>query len=497
MSVPTLGRAAATRLPTTTRPDRKRGASRSMRDDVREYRDTRAAPTAAAPSGPSLVVEPEASQAAEPSSNAWVWLVYAAILLGLAIVDYYSVGGISQHVLALIKQHRSWRLVVYPGLLWILMGVVLILFRTCVWMFYRPAVPAARDTAPSLTVVIPAYNEGAMVLQSIQSVIDADYPRDRLEVLVIDDGSSDDTWSYIRQAAERYPALVTPLRHERNRGKRAALAWGFERARGEILVTIDSDSVIERGALLALAGPFRDLRIGAVAGKVLVYNRQGLIPRMLHVRYILSFDLLRSVESAYRTVFCCPGALTALRAAAVHGVLARWKDQRFLGRACTFGEDRALTNFLLEAGYDTVYQRSAVVRTMVPTLYPKLCKMFIRWDRSYVREEIRFARIVWKRPLPARLIALYDRAITNLRYPVQYASLALLVVMTAQEPQVLLRTLTGMGIVSLLNMLYYLRSERSIGFVYGVVYTYFAAFALFWIFPYAALTVRARAWLTR
>jgi hyaluronan synthase len=196
-------------------------------------------------------------------------------------------------------------------------------------------------------------------------------------------------------------------------------------------------------------------------------------------------------------VFCCPGALTALRAAAVRAVLARWQEQRFLGSQCTFGEDRALTNYLLEAGYDTVYQRSAVVRTIVPTVYPKLCRMLIRWDRSYVREEIRFARIVWRRPRWARLIALYDRAITNLRYPVQYVSLVLLVGMTAEDPHVLLRMLTGMGLVSLLNMLYYLRSERSLDFVYGALYTYFAAFTLFWIFPYAALTVRARAWLTR
>jgi hyaluronan synthase len=440
---------------------------------------------------------PPADGTAEPLAAGWVWLAYVAILGSLALADYYSVGGITRHVAALIEQHRSLRLVVYPSLMWMLMGALLILFRTVVWMFYRPAAPATHAEAPPLTVVIPAYNEGAMVLKSIQSVVEADYPHDRLEILVIDDGSRDDTWRYIQEAAERYPGLVTALRHEQNRGKRAALAWGFERAKGDILVTIDSDSVIERGALLALAGPFRDARIGAVAGKVLVYNRQGFIPRMLHVRYVLSFDLLRSVESAYGTVFCCPGALTALRAAAVRAVLARWQEQRFLGSQCTFGEDRALTNYLLEAGYDTVYQRSAVVRTIVPTVYPKLCRMLIRWDRSYVREEIRFARIVWRRPRWARLIALYDRAITNLRYPVQYVSLVLLVGMTAEDPHVLLRMLTGMGLVSLLNMLYYLRSERSLDFVYGALYTYFAAFTLFWIFPYAALTVRARAWLTR
>jgi hyaluronan synthase len=175
----------------------------------------------------------------------------------------------------------------------------------------------------------------------------------------------------------------------------------------------------------------------------------------------------------------------------------RWKQQTFLGAPCTFGEDRALTNYLFEAGFDTVYQRSAVVHTVVPAAYAKLCRMFIRWDRSYVREEIRFARIVWKRPMPTRLIALYDRLVTNFRYPVYYWSLVLLVARAAHHPMVLPRMLMVIGLVSLLNMLYFLRSERSADFVYGVVYSYFSFFTLFWIFPYAFVTVRARSWLTR
>jgi hyaluronan synthase len=427
----------------------------------------------------------------------WAWALYATIFIGLGLVYYYNIIGIGRHITTLIREHQSLNLILYPSVLWLLMGMVLIFFRTVVWMFYRPFPSANFKTAPSLTVVIPAYNEGAMVLTSIRSVVEANYPRDRLEILVIDDGSKDDTWKYVSQAAADYPGLVTALRHERNRGKRAALALGFERARGEILVTLDSDSAIERDALLAIAGPFRDPRIGAVAGKVLVYNRRGIIPRMLHVRFVLSFDLLRSVESAYGNVFCCPGALSGLRASAVHRVLDAWKHQRFLGRECTFGEDRALTNFLFEAGYDSVYQRSAVVRTVVPEGYAKLCKMFIRWDRSYVREEIRFARIVWKRPLATRLIALYDRCVTNLRYPIQYSALIMFVDLVAHQPHVLGRMLAGTALVSLVNMAYFLRSERSLEFLYGMLYTYFYLFTLFWIFPYALCTLRARSWLTR
>jgi hyaluronan synthase len=337
-----------------------------------------------------------------------------------------------------------------------------------------------------------------MVKSSIASVAAAEYPRDRLEIFVIDDGSKDDTWEHMQDAARLYSDLVTLVRFPENKGKRAALEAGFRKARGEIVVTIDSDSVIEPQTLLAIVGPFRNASIGAVAGKVVVYNREeGIIPRMLHVRYILSFDFLRAVQSTYRTVYCCPGALSAYRTNVVKKVLDQWMGQTFLGQPCTYGEDRSMTNYILLQGYDTVYQRTAVVHTNVPITYPRLCRMLLRWDRSYIKEEIRFAYIVWKRPLLYRLISVFDQLITNLRFPVSYFILALIVALAINEPLTLLRLFSAMAVISFINMLYYLHSERSWDFLYGILYTYFAFFSLFWIFPTAILTVRSRSWMTR
>ena len=97
--------------------------------------------------------------------------------------------------------------------------------------------------------------------------------------------------------AKNYPDIVTLLKFWVNRGKRAALEAGFRWARGDIVVTIDFDSVIGRDTLLAMGRPFDDPKVAAVRGKG---NRpahnQGLIPKMLHVRYVLSFDFLRAVQ---------------------------------------------------------------------------------------------------------------------------------------------------------------------------------------------------------
>jgi len=447
----------------------------------------------------SETVESLALRGAEPRRDAWDVLLIVAIFASIGVLAYAALGTALLQPLVDVARREHWSMLwVRPTIIWVSMGILLLLMRTVLWLIYRPSKPAGEQDAPALTVVIPAYNEGAMVEETIASVAAAAYPQDRLQIIAIDDGSTDDTWHHIRHAELRFPGLVTALRLPANHGKRGALAEGFRRATGEVIVTVDSDSIIEHGALLAIAGPFRDPRVGAVAGKVAVHNRRsGLIPRMLHVRFILSFDYLRSAQSVFRTVYCCPGALAAYRAAVVHRVLPAWEMQRFLGTQCTYGEDRALTNDILASGYDTLYQRTAVVHTVVPETYSKLCRMFLRWDRSYIREEFRYARIVWSRPVGSRILSFYESTITNLRFPVGYVSIALWVANAVKDPASVVRMLLAIMVVSLVYVLYYLRSERSWDFVFGILYAYFSFFALTWIFPYAALTVRARGWLTR
>lgn len=448
----------------------------------------------------STLPHPKDPTATQTPGKAYRALILAAIAAGLVLLLGATLSG--ELFRPLRESVAAGRLdpgVLTLTLVWVGLGLAMLLVRTALWMRYRPAAAATVHDAPSMTVVIPAYNEGAMVQRSIDSVVRANYPLERLQIIVVDDGSTDDTWAHIEAAAARHPGRVTTLRLARNQGKRGALAAGFRAARGEILVTIDSDSEIERGTLLAVAGPFRDSKVGAVAGKVVALNRdQGWIPRMLHVRFVLSFDLQRSAQSVFRTVYCCPGALAAYRSNVVLPVLDEWLSQRFMGVACTYGEDRAMTNLILEQGRDTVYQSSAVVHTLVPRTYGQLCRMYLRWDRSHVREECRYvARTLWTRPLGAMLVSLVDKVVTNVGIPLGWAMLAALIGLTLADPTVLLRVLAVIGIGAAFSMLYYLHSERSLRFVHGISYAYFAFFGLWWVFPWAVLTVRNKSWMTR
>ena len=423
----------------------------------------------------------------------------ATLLLAVGFLFYL---GLARHalwpLLELLHGHGWRRLILEPAVALGYLSLGLTALRVAQWAAYRPAALPAHADAPSLTVVIPAYNEGAMVARSIDSVASADYPRERLQILAVDDGSRDDTWEHMQRAAARYPGLVRTLRLPTNRGKREALAAGFRQARGDVIVTIDSDSVIEASTLLAMVAPFRDPEVGAVAGRVAVLNRfAGLIPRMLHVRYAVSFDFLRAAQSTLGNVYCCPGALSAYRASAVRRVLPDWLQQRFLGQPCTIGEDRAMTNRMFALGYHVRYQSNAVVHTLAPESYRGLCKMFLRWSRSQVREDFGLLRILGARPLVARVVAALDLVVANVGYVVGLAALALSLHAAAAEPRVFGYIALGVGLGAAPGALYFLRTERSLECLYGLVYGYYAAFALFWIMPYAALTVRARGWLTR
>jgi len=115
--------------------------------------------------------------------------------------------------------------------------------RTVLWWRYRPY-PLPSGPLPKVTVLIPAYNEGAMVEKALYSVAAADYPKDLLEIICIDDGSRDDTWNYIQRARQRYPHLIQAIRFPKNRGKREALYIGFLQGQGDYFITVDSDSVI-------------------------------------------------------------------------------------------------------------------------------------------------------------------------------------------------------------------------------------------------------------
>ena len=421
----------------------------------------------------------------------------ARIAFALAVVAFFGVSLVTSVVTTLLTS-SSWVVLTVTTF-----GVAVTAFfvATCIAASRYKPVPSHDDARlPMITLIVPAYNEGANVRVAFESALASDYPADRLEILAIDDGSKDDTWAHIEAVAAAHPGRIVAIKQPKNGGKREALRTGFLRAEGELVVTVDSDSKIEPTALRAIVAPMiDDDSIAAVAGRVLVLNREAnWLTQILSARFFLTFDLARAAQSRAGAVLCTPGALSAYRKSAVDEVLERWSTQTFMGQPCTIAEDRALTTWLLRSGHRSVYQRSAVVRTIMPTTFARVARMLVRWERGNIREDLVMLPLLFTRWRDRdRLWPALEVGFELCQYPVAWLSLGLLVARVIDHPTALIGIAGCVALGAVVQSLWILRSSRLADFVYGVQYALFAFIGLQWVFPYSLITVRDGRWLTR
>ncbi len=380
------------------------------------------------------------------------------------------------------------------------------LFGVRIWFacLYKSYSPVSGKELPVITVIIPAYNEGPQVLDTVRSVMDSNYPAEKMQVICVDDGSKDDTWEWMKKAKDEFPHRVKLIRQPFNSGKRLALREGFANAKGKIFVTIDSDSEILPDTLRHLVSPFvLDHRVGAVAGNVRVLNTsEGFIPKMFEISFAYAFDFLRSGQSVYGGVFCTPGALSAYRADVVRPNLSRWVNQTFMGKRATIGEDRALTNMILGMGFRVVYQRKAIVNTKIPVTYTGLRKMLLRWARSNVRENLVMFSFVARKFRPndsgSNWIRLFSvTQILRLTFG-EGCKLAVVVQLLLNPIPTLILISIGCLISAIMPSIVYQKQYHSLlGWQWALPFSFYWIFSLSWISLWGLISANRTGWLTR
>lgn len=366
---------------------------------------------------------------------------------------------------------------------------------------YKPVASVSDEELPTVTVIVPAYNEGKQVWATLESLAKSDYPQEKLQLISIDDGSKDDTWEWMQEAKRLLGDRLAIYQQPKNKGKRHALYRGFNLGSGEVFVTVDSDSMVAPDTLRNLVSPFvKDENCGAVAGNIRVLNNQkALLPKMLDVSFVLSFEFVRSAESSLNSVLCTPGALAAYRRDAVFACLPEWINQTFMGKPSDIGEDRAMTNMILKQGYSVLFQRNAYCYTNVPENYKGLYKMFIRWSRSNVRENIQMSKYVFSNfrkqsKIGTRLLFIDQ----SLKIIMCYPFLLFMLFFIATHPLLFLSsTLFSILVLSSFPAFFYAKKYNATESVWAYSYSILYTFALFWITPYAIATASRSGWLTR
>ena len=227
--------------------------------------------------------------------------------------------------------------------------------------------PDAPRFLPDVSVVIPAYNEAAGIAATVRSMAASRY-RGRLEIIVVDDGSTDDTAAIARGLGIPDVYVIT----QPNTGKPGALNRGIAEARSEILVLVDGDTVFEPGTIERLVAPLSDPEIGAVSGNTKVGNRGGFIGGWQHLEYVMGFNLDRRMYDMLGVMPTVPGAIGAFRRQALRQV--GWVSHD------TLAEDTDLTMALCRTPWRIVYTADAIAWTEAPASLRQLWKQRYRWS---------------------------------------------------------------------------------------------------------------------
>jgi N-acetylglucosaminyltransferase len=249
---------------------------------------------------------------------------------------------------------------------------------------------------PTVTVVIPLFNEGEGIYHAVRSLLVQDYPHDKLSICVVDDCSTDDSHAWALKAAEGHPN-VKVMRNPHNMGKRKGIARAVREATAELIVSVDSDVVVHPSAVRELVRRFVSPRIAAVGGRTYVANRhQNWMTRMIEIKFYFAQEWLKDLERSFRSVLCLSGCLTAYRRHVLLELDPILEARNIAGVPIKYGEDRFLTRQLVKAGYETVYTTEAWCQTTAPATLAGYFSQQLRWRRSNLVDMICGLSHAWR-----------------------------------------------------------------------------------------------------
>ena len=367
--------------------------------------------------------------------------------------------------------------------------------------FYRA--PPDCGFTPTVSVLVPCFNEGEAIRQTIERIFATGYPEDKLEVVCVNDGSKDDSLEHMVKAQTRHPHLVI-VNFEKNRGLCHGWGVGTLIARGEFLVCVDSDTFVFPGSLQKLMQGFADPTVGGISGHCDVENAStNMLTKMQDVRYFFSYKIMKAAESVFGTVSCLPGCFSAYRRTCVLAVMDQWINATVMGEHGNFADDRSLTNKILQ-NYRIVYDDEALATTIAPTKWVGYAKQQARWNRSYLREIWKTGKFMWrKHPVPA--LSWYTMMWMPLVEPfIMLWAFVVTPFLIAANPSsgisagaLLFFYVLGVFAITAVWCIHFYASTGRRWWHYGLVFTLSYVLFFSWQIYWALFTLRGKKWGTR
>ena len=314
-------------------------------------------------------------------------LVFLLMMAGGLALTYYSVDNLQAIYINTSNAFIKFGVVlIFIFTMFIITRYLLLMFFSILQTIRRSADEGhSIDRTTKVTVIVPCYNEQDVIVPSLKSTIAQTYPN--LEILVIDDGSSDRTYSLAKKFEYNNGIKSLKVLSKPNGGKSRALNYGIERAEGTLICCVDADSKLDKHAIELLVQHFKDPTIAAVAGSVNVVNTDTFLTKLQALEYIQGLNMVKNGQAFLKLVNIIPGPLGMFRKEAMAQVGYYSHD--------TFAEDCDLTLSLIAKGYKIDFEPDAVAHTEAPENLLDLLKQRYRWTRGILQAIKKNKNYLW------------------------------------------------------------------------------------------------------
>ena len=424
----------------------------------------------------------------------------------------------------------------FTGFYMIVTTAVLLTYLVSGWVKFKDPYNKTSEVntenyKPIVTVVVPVRNEEKIITRCVTSCVQSTYSNK--EVIIVNDASTDKTGEILEELKKRYAFKVIHL--SKNLGKKKAVEKAVDVAKGSIIVSMDSDTIMHPEAITRTVKIFAtNPKLGAVVGHGRVFGGESgnLIQKMQDVWFDGQFRLIKGAESAYGAVTCCSGSYSAFRIEAIKPHVHAWAFDKFFGREFVFATDRLLTGFILgyrskvkispetnrtatsfmdknssvitessipntdtnqNAKWDIVYSPSINVLIGVPQTFSSFIKQQIRWRKSFVRSIFSTGSVYWKRPFPMSLIYYLTVFLKIVRPFIVIHSLILLPLGGDYiTPVFYLASIFFVGMIYGVD--FRLRNQGNSLWLYRPLVTLLNTFVLSWLLFVALIKIKDKTW---
>lgn len=245
------------------------------------------------------------------------------------------------------------------------------------------------ETFPLFSAIVPAYNEEKSIMATLQSLVDLDYPKDRIEIIVVNDGSKDRTKEIVENFVALHPTSKITLLNQENQGKGKAMNTGLAVAEGEFFACLDADSFIAPNALKAMLPIFaHDQNVAAACPLLKVKNPQSILQKVQWYEYVVNM-FYKFLNAKLDCIHVTPGPFSVYKTKVI-------KDLGGYDET-TITEDLEIAIRLQKHQYKIVQTLDTVVETIVPTTWKKLFRQRIRWYKGSVDNSIKYRKLIFNK----------------------------------------------------------------------------------------------------